>query len=199
MSEPEESSITDPHRGDVWQLPDELKSLEAQLSALRPREDRLARERLIFLAGQASALELASPRRTWTAHPTWPAAFAAMTALAATLLGLLVTRPTIVEPPALRSALVARSEMVSQHVAVEPPGKILSASDLYRLGFDQLLAATDVFPVNGDQASETTLEGSRVHTDLTPAAWNQILETPEFSRPPSKDSSHLQSIPGVHS
>ena len=34
--------------------PQELKSIEATLSALRPRDDRLDRERLVFLAGQAS-------------------------------------------------------------------------------------------------------------------------------------------------
>jgi hypothetical protein len=87
MSEPEEPLNLDP-----------LTALEAALAALVPRADRLDRDRLMFLAGQAS-------RDTRHARWPWPAAFAAMTAVAAGLLVALVieSRPqtarTIPVPP----------------------------------------------------------------------------------------------------
>ena len=40
--------------------PHELKSFEAKLAALVPRDDRLDRERLAFLAGQASMTDFVS-------------------------------------------------------------------------------------------------------------------------------------------
>ena len=85
MSEPEEP-VSD------------LTAFEAALAALAPRADRLDRERLMFLAGQAS-------RGARHARWPWPAAFAAMTAVAAGLLVALVmqSRPqparTIPVPP----------------------------------------------------------------------------------------------------
>lgn len=84
-------------RSGTEDLPPELKSLEAELASLNPRADRLDRDRLIFLAGQQSVVAGAgrtgtvpislrdnrdSPRVRWA----WPAAFAAMTAVAAALL-----------------------------------------------------------------------------------------------------------------
>src|SRR5262245_53947893 len=75
----------------------ELKAFEAKLAALVPRDDRFDRERLIFLAGRASVSADAakSPAYSsgWRRHPAWPAAFAAMSAVAATLLFLLIVRP----------------------------------------------------------------------------------------------------------
>lgn len=62
-------------------LPAELKTVEAALAALRPRADRLDRERIMFLAGQTSMTGLKS-HSTWG----WPTAFAGMSAVAATLL-----------------------------------------------------------------------------------------------------------------
>src|SRR5882672_8018547 len=81
----------------------DLQALEARLAALRPREDRLSRERLMFLAGQASVgqrglahfakspeqnapVTLSGRRRPWA----WPAAFSGMTAAAAALLVVVV-------------------------------------------------------------------------------------------------------------
>jgi hypothetical protein len=77
-------------------LPPELRSFEAQLAALVPRTDRLDRERLMYRAGRASlAAEIG--RRPWA----WPAAFSAMTVVAASLLVALAVRPAehIVEVP----------------------------------------------------------------------------------------------------
>jgi hypothetical protein len=74
----------------------DLSALEAALASLVPRADWLDRDRLMYLAGQASVAHTpaaghpaaVSPRR-WG----WPAAFAAMTAVAASLLVALVMQP----------------------------------------------------------------------------------------------------------
>jgi hypothetical protein len=71
---------------------EDLKALEAALAALVPRVEGFDRERLIFEAGRASAMAEMVSRplvRRWA----WPTAFSAMTALAATLLVMLVSRP----------------------------------------------------------------------------------------------------------
>ena len=101
----------------------ELKSLEAQLAALRPRSDRLDRDRLMYLAGRESALSdgrraggegdspiFASPLRGGpakigtvplrrlagrAARWAWPSMTAAMTAVSAVLAVLLFTRPNV--------------------------------------------------------------------------------------------------------
>jgi hypothetical protein len=69
--------------------PHDADSLETQLGRLRPRTDRLDRDRLMFLAGQAVAE--ASARRT-ARRWAWPAATGVMTAVAASLLAMLVLR-----------------------------------------------------------------------------------------------------------
>ena len=80
-------------RNSEEELPPELKAMEAELSALRPRDDRLDRERLVFLAGQASAMGRRLPGRAAMGRWAWPGAFAGMTAVAAGLLLALVLRP----------------------------------------------------------------------------------------------------------
>jgi hypothetical protein len=75
--------------GQVW--PQQLSGFEAQLAALRPREDRLDRERLMFLAGQASVMEAdqsLSVSRRWA----WAASLGAIATAAAALL-VLAWRP----------------------------------------------------------------------------------------------------------
>ena len=62
------------------QLSDELKRFAEDLSSLRPSDDRLDRERLAFLAGQASMAtgntQSLSDSSSWRRHQAWPAAFA---------------------------------------------------------------------------------------------------------------------------
>ena len=68
--------------------PSDLKALEAALGRLAPREPRLDRDRLLYLAGQASTR--AAPMRNWL----WPLATAASLALSATLGLQLLNVPT---------------------------------------------------------------------------------------------------------
>ncbi len=84
MSSPDEADFRSP--------PDaSLRRFEAELSALAPRAVRLDRDRLMFLAGQAAAGAPADaqPPRRWI----WPVSFSAMSAVAASLLVLLILRP----------------------------------------------------------------------------------------------------------
>ncbi|HEV3003234.1 MAG TPA: hypothetical protein VGX78_02190 [Pirellulales bacterium] len=77
----------------------DVKAVEAMLSSLAPSTGKLDRDRLMFLAGEAAALArlplARAPLRRWA----WPAAFSTMSAVAATLLALLVSQPepTVIE------------------------------------------------------------------------------------------------------
>jgi hypothetical protein len=87
----------------------DLKAVEAALASLAPSTGRLDRDRLMYLAGEAAALSRFAqskpapshiaqtvstvrgrvPLRRWA----WPAAFSTMSAVAATLLAMLMSRP----------------------------------------------------------------------------------------------------------
>ena len=79
----------------------DLSELEAALAALVPRAEHLNRDRLMFLAGQASAepkigqtaAQSPTARLRCRADWAWPAAFATMTGIAASLLVALAIRP----------------------------------------------------------------------------------------------------------
>jgi hypothetical protein len=77
----------------------ELAAWEARLSAFRPGPTRLDRDRVMYLAGRASAKReragAARPRTRWT----WPAALAGMTAVAGCLLVALVIEHRGDTPP----------------------------------------------------------------------------------------------------
>jgi hypothetical protein len=125
---------------------DEIKSFEAALAALLPRTDRLDRERLMFLAGQQSALvehtlsitagqasSGTQGKRTWA----WPAAFVGMSVVAATLFVMLISRPGSggVESVVQTSAPQAAHEAAAQETTdssdyAEEPRKYLSYFDL---------------------------------------------------------------------
>lgn len=101
---------------DAAQLSSELQSFEAALAQLRPSPAALDRDRLMFLAGQASARRAAvTEQRHILPGWFWPASSAVMTGVAAALLFLLVTAqpwasvaplPSLAQRPA---ASVARS------------------------------------------------------------------------------------------
>jgi hypothetical protein len=70
---------------------DELAAAEAMLGSLTPAASSVDRDRLMFLAGRASAERLAPPRHrsAWL----WPSATAAMTTAAAVLLVMVLAQP----------------------------------------------------------------------------------------------------------
>lgn len=107
----------------------QLNAFEAALAALRPRGDGLDREQLMFLAGQVSA----QPGETHSGGTRldrwgWPAAFVAMTTVAASLLVTLAVRPPrVVErivavPAAASPAAIDRQEQYDRDSPREDRG-----------------------------------------------------------------------------
>lgn len=74
-------------------LPGELQAFEAALAQLRPRCGQFDRDRLMYLAGQASVRgEMLADRPRVLPGWFWPASSVVMTGVAATLLFMLVMR-----------------------------------------------------------------------------------------------------------
>jgi hypothetical protein len=77
----------DDRERDPWPpMSTELKAFEAELATLLPRTEQLDRDRILFLSGQAS---VASKRNR--TNLAWPAGFFGMSAVAATLLMVVVS------------------------------------------------------------------------------------------------------------
>lgn len=95
---------------------DELGRFASALSALAPRESRIDRDRLMFLAGQQSA---AVPRtgRRWL----WPAATAVSTVAAVVLAVLLALRPEPAVVQIVRNVYVDRSAPPAAETAPAKP------------------------------------------------------------------------------
>ena len=166
------------------ELPRDLKSIEARLAALSPRDDRLDRERLMFLAGQASVEPTYSQPRTRGKSRRslrgWQKAFACMTVVAATLLAILATRPAMVEPPSPRTRNVAT---ISLPPAASLPGNnhgaplsnyILLTAHARHPNIEQLIVRE---PQSLDASVPTGPHlDDRDRDHLTPAAWWQVFK-----------------------
>ena len=127
----------------------DLSELEAALAALVPRAEHLNRDRLMFLAGQASTaskigqpvVEPPAARSRRRAGWAWPAAFAAMTGVAASLLVALAIRPApqiterIVEriitapAPSQEPAAEVAQGRVEPNSTVDPPAMLAALPD----------------------------------------------------------------------
>ena len=151
---------------------EDLKALEADLASLVPRTDRLDRERLMFMAGQESVLARAgrkgtvpfslrenwdSPRENWDSplgRWAWPGAFAVMTAVAATLLVMLLLQPEV--PAEIRFVEAPGPLPDEEHIARDesppiappedrhiepPPQRAVGPSLLASVGLDWLQLA----------------------------------------------------------
>jgi len=182
-------------------LPDDLKLVEARWSALRPRDDRLDRERLIFLAGRASVEAERESSKTWLGLPFvqngWAAAFAAMSAIAAALLVALVTRSVPVEPLFTRVATKATPAM-NQFVDGRALAKsrVLSTGDAHRRNIDELLTAVQVASSKNDTVAIPTID-ERERTLLTPADWRRTIDDADDRNPSTNNSSRVLSNQGV--
>jgi hypothetical protein len=199
MSETEDMRLSDDgsSRIPAWDLPTELKSFEARLAALSPRGDRLDRERLMFLAGQAS-MEC-TPRSNWASarspleHKAWPAAFTLMSAVAASLLAILVTEMDVSAPsPASRSG----TDIVQFRVPSAVARTVLSPRDAHRENIDRWLAQDDFSRPAADSSAAVPPDMRRTQI-LTPGAWNEALNDFEFVRPSSDGASNLQLFSGA--
>ena len=179
------------------QLSDELKRFAEDLSSLRPSDDRLDRERLAFLAGQASMAtgntQSLSDSSSWRRHQAWPAAFATMSAVAAALLFILVTRPAVNESPSgVRDVAtqdhVHASPQMATHGAPQKSADVLIARDALSGDIEQRLTMlSKVKP--GASISVERPDSPR----LTPAAWQQV-DDGATSKIPSPGSSGLPVI-----
>jgi hypothetical protein len=96
------------------ELSPELKSFEAELASLSARTDRLDRDRLMFLAGQASAAQKPAAGRLFGSAWAWPVALGAMTTVAATLLVALLVQP---QPEIVERLIEVPSERPNRAVA----------------------------------------------------------------------------------
>lgn len=106
-------------------LTPDLRAFEAALAALAPKAAALDRDRLMYEAGRASlATPHVAPRGGWA----WPAAFSAMSAVAASLLLALVLRPpTVVERMVRRAATATVAETQQRDEPAIGEGSLVQA------------------------------------------------------------------------
>lgn len=183
------------------ELPADLMRIEDHLASLRPRQDRLDRERLLFLAGRASA---AVPQPAWRCglnleHRAWPAAFAAMTAIAAMLFGLLVSRPAVVEQPGAHSNVADAFGPALRRPGEPERQGVLLASDAYRVDIEHLLAQRDYPEDDPSMPSPSLPDGHRDRPTLTPRDWRRLIDAPAAVAPGTNESSCLCPHQGAHS
>lgn len=164
-----------PNDQQPWQTPIELQATESRLRLLAPRADRMDRERLIFLAGKASVEVVQLPTARWA----WPASLAAMTALAATLLVMLLNVPKIspLESASPKKSLTElRQDFAQQLPKPQKPRGITTATIYREKELENLLNGESTFAANrGTQDSHST-EPYRQQPILTPSSWEKLLD-----------------------
>jgi hypothetical protein len=192
MSNPENRPV-DPNEGQLHPSvrPNELQSFESRLARLAPRDDRLDRVRLAFLAGQASrfATETSPSSRSWLRHPVWPAAFAGMSTLAATFLVILLVRPGTTDSSQLNSRSLAstdRSEVTPKSVGTKTFDRgtdTLSPRLALDDDFEIKLANPVAFTVGLPKTPERSGRPAP-----TPTMWKEFSDGPSTTNPPSDSS-----------
>ena len=187
--------------------PDSLTSIEQALASFAPSAPRLDRDRLMFLAGQASAEGRESgfgSRKTDVYPPSnvgtrfWPAATAALAATSLALLIALVARPTpqpqivyLDRPPIAESgdatkqpASPAARESVAE-TALPGPASRLAAARLPAIPADNYLRSRDVALRLGLDALGS---GPGADGDSSPVpTYRDLLETLSASGSPAND------------
>ena len=158
----------------------------------------------MFLAGQAS-VDTANQRPVSLfglnlAASVWPRAFAAMTAVAATLFIMLLTRTSVTDVSSLVSVdkvaggnrpLESQSQLSGGSGDVRPG--VLSAGDARSGDIEQLLAR------RAKDYAVTMPVDDRYRPVLTPAAWRQVVGGTESPGPPAGESSSLPLYRGINS
>jgi hypothetical protein len=185
--------------GDDEQLSNDLQQFAADLSRLLPRDDRLDRERLAFLAGRASVAP--SPSKSFKPlgipleSRAWPTAFAAMTAIAATLLCILLMRPELPGTSSIASdAPVQDGRKVSSE---RVNGRaVLTISDVHLTDIETLLAKLDAN--QSLEASSASPNDGITSPVFTPSAWKQVIRETESAKPLRRESSGSPHFQGVN-
>jgi hypothetical protein len=183
------------------QLSDELQRFAAELRQLKPREDRFDQMRTAYLAGQASMVDRVKGSPTIVGIPlrsrAWPAAFAAMTALAAVLFVALIVRPG--PPPNVESNIVDRASRNRSAFDLQPHGNpaVLSARDILRPDFEFEFAQRSQRQVESFERSP--LGGREEETVLSPVLWQRIIGEPTGSVPTVPGAFQQHHVQGVQS
>jgi hypothetical protein len=192
------------HGSSDWDLPEELKLFESQLKSLQPLPDRLARERLIYLAGRASVKAAPMPSsngQRWV----WPTSFAAMTALAASLLVMLLMQPTGGPTTFERDDDVVSAEPIQRELAASRNTRsvnrnILSTAPYQLKRIDQLLASNSLDSLPASSRAKTNSSRELINQYiLSQTSFHLFLFDPTGPNPPPNDSSFISPQAGAHS
>jgi hypothetical protein len=190
----------DSDRGDA-RFNERLDEFATDLARLRPRGDRLDREKLVFLAGRASvinetnqtAIVLGIPLRS----PAWPAAFAGMTTIAASLAVILFLQsrtspfgPSVASRPVHNQAAKTPVEPLKN-------GNVLFTRDAHLPDIESRLVRRELRPTETSPTTTPTIEEQR--PILTPTAWDQAINATDLSRPTTDDASGLSRTKGANS
>jgi hypothetical protein len=207
MSSSEDKSLNERDDADRNRSPSEssieMQTFEARLAQLSPRSDRLDRERLIFLAGQASVSNTdfdGAPRaRDWRYHPGWPAAFATMSAVAATLLLMLIMRPAVTN-----GLPIVSNDSTSTDRRVASPlrtGQRTPDESSFTLSVRDGIQGDTETLLRGPSEVRSVVPEAIYHDPLpplTPSAWQRVSgDAQPHARPAG--SSSLPSIRGINS
>ncbi len=188
MNDDDDTDHVAPH---APHLSDELNRFAADLARLRPRDDRLDRERLAFLAGQASVVGLSNkPAKLLGVSlesRVWPAAFAVMTSVAAVLFGLLITQAA--GPTSMAIAVQDCPGRKYNENATERSDDraLLTTRDAHRADIEARLTSIALSRIDTDGSSQTTAD--RDVPVFTPKTWHQVIHDVEPAKPSSHDSS----------
>jgi hypothetical protein len=185
--------------GENPNVSNDLQRFAAELARLQPRGDRLDRERLAFLAGQASVVSRPSQRANIFGvrldSRAWPAAFAAMSAIAATLLCMLLTRPEALSVPSIATDIHVQER--PRH-AVESIGSrdVLTTRDGHLADIETRLAKLDA-----NQSADSTAASPMndlTRPMFTPTAWQRVIHETESAKPLPRKSSSWSHDQGVN-
>ena len=183
--------------GEQLPLNSELAEFAGQLRRLEPRDDRLDRERVAFLAGQASMAERSTTSERalgrLSAGQLWPAAFVAMTGVAATLFVLLVMRPTATVEPPVVSGEGPQSTRPIVADGNEVGSGVLTTRGVWARDPERFLTKLD----GAQGAAGAVRADSRGMPVFTPAAWQQVIEESDTAAQSSGKSSEVLYKRGV--
>lgn len=193
MSGPHDTQISEGNDDsrEPMHLGDDLARFERELARLCPRDDRLNRDRLMFLAGQAAAGANAERSTLFGVNlvsRAWPAAFGAMTAVAAMLLVMVITKPESTVPGSFASHDTARDDGWRMWQERNDDRTVLSTLDAH-LGDIEALLAREEFRDAGVDAAATPADNSGRRL-LTPGRWHEVLDESESVSASPKGASH---------